>query len=285
MSMRVGVVQMNSVPGEGTANRQAALRWIRVAGEQGAQLVLLPETFTTGFDVADRLKSVAEPIPGPTTDKLADVARERRLFIYGSMIESSTAGYHNTGVLISSGGEILAAYRKVHLFATEKDIFVPGDQPAVVQTELGCLGLTICMDLLFPEYIRGLVLSGAEYIMNSTDWLRWGPIDRWAWCHEQPLAVARTRALENTVGLAMACQWGTEGEFVKFGHSCIVGPSGKTLASLGAGEGVVVHELSLEGVEEWRMIATYLEDRKSHRGLYQRMLDLGETEDPGACEP
>ncbi|MFO8033874.1 MAG: carbon-nitrogen hydrolase family protein [Candidatus Bipolaricaulota bacterium] len=272
--MHVALVQMNSASGEVETNRQAAIRWICSAQEQGAQLVLLPETFTTGYNVADRLSEVAEPIPGPTTEMLADVAQEREVHIYGSLIESSATGYHNTGVLISPSGEILAAYRKVHLFATEKEVFVPGDRPAVVQTELGRFGLTICMDLLFPEYIRGLVLSGAQYILNTTDWLRWGPIDQWGWCHEQPVAVARTRALENTVGLAMACQWGSEGEFVKFGHSCMVSPSGMVLAGLREGEGAVVHELSLEGVENWRKIGTYLEDRKVHRDLYRQMLDL-----------
>ncbi len=64
-------------------------------------------------------------------------------------------------MLISPKGEILARYRKVHLFSVEKEMFEPGNEAAVIETEMGTLGLTICMDLLFPEYIRGLVLSGA----------------------------------------------------------------------------------------------------------------------------
>ena len=143
-----------------------------------------------------------------------------------------------------------------------------------MKTELGTLGLTICMDLLFPEYIRGLVLSGAEYILNSTDWLRYGPIDHWQWHYQQPRALATVRALENTVCLAMACQWGTEGEFSKFGYSCIVSPSGRILAGVGEGEGVAVHDLSIDGVEQWCSTATYLEDRKDHIDLYRRLLDL-----------
>jgi len=143
-----------------------------------------------------------------------------------------------------------------------------------VKTELGTLGLTICMDLLFPEYIRGLVLSGAEYILNSTDRLRYGPIDHWQWHYQQPRALVTVRALENTVCLAMACQWGTEGEFSKFGYSCIVSPSGRILAGVEEGEGVAVHDLSIGGVEQWRSTATYLEDRKDHIDLYRRLLDL-----------
>ena len=72
----------------------------------------------------------------------------------------------------------------------------------------------------------------------------------------------------------MACQWGTEGEFSKFGYSCIVSPSGRILAGVEEGEGVAVHDLSIDGVEQWRSTATYLEDRKDHIDLYRRLLDL-----------
>ena len=72
----------------------------------------------------------------------------------------------------------------------------------------------------------------------------------------------------------MACQWGKEGEFTKFGHSCIVSPSGRILAGIEEGEGVVVQDLTIEGVDEWRQIASYLEDRKDHLDLYRQQLDL-----------
>ena len=72
----------------------------------------------------------------------------------------------------------------------------------------------------------------------------------------------------------MACQWGREGEFAKFGYSCIVSPSGRILAGVEEGEGVVVQDLSIDGVEQWRSIATYLEDRKDHIELYRGLLDL-----------
>jgi predicted amidohydrolase len=85
-----------------------------------------------------------------------------------------------------------------------------------------------------------------------------GPLDEWQWCHEQPRALARIRALENTVGLAMACQWGEDGAYTKFGHSCIVSPSGRVLAGIEAWKGLVVHELSVAEVGDWRKTATYL---------------------------
>ncbi len=271
MSFRVAVAQMNSETGAVAKNRDRAVRLIEGAASLGAEIVLIPETFTTGYDIADRLEVLAEPVPGPTTGALGEVAKSRRVFIYASLVEKASGKYHNTGVLIDPSGRLVHAYRKVHLFAAEKSMFAPGDKPAVVKTDLGAFGLTICMDLLFPEYIRGLVLSGAEYILNSTDWLRWGPLDAWQWCHEQPRALARIRALENTVGLAMACQWGEDGPYTKFGHSCIVSPSGRVLAGMEAGEGFALHELGMEKVNEWRKTATYLADRREHLDMYRAM--------------
>lgn len=274
MSFRVAVAQMNSETGAVQKNREKAVRLIESAASLGAELVLVPETFTTGYDIADRMDALAEPIPGPTTGLLGEVAKARRIYVYASLAEKAGGTYHNTGVLVGPTGELVHAYRKVHLFAAEKAMFAAGDREAIVQTELGTFALTICMDLLFPEYIRGLVLSGAEFILNSTDWLRWGPLDAWQWCHEQPRALARTRALENTVGLAMACQWGVDGEYTKFGHSCIVSPSGRVLAGMEDGEGFAIHDLGLEGVEEWRQTATYLADRNDHEVLYRRLLGV-----------
>lgn len=273
MGFIVAVAQMNSMSGEVARNLEKAEKLVRAAASLGAKLVVLPETFSTGFDIGQDVLNFAEPIPGKTTDHISALCRELRVFFFASLIEREKDRCFNTGVFIGPDGQLVAKYRKVHLFHSEKQMFIEGYEPAIIETELGTFGLTICMDLLFPEYIRGLVLNGAEYILNTTNWLRWGPPDEWGWSHLQPRALACIRALENTVGLAMACQWGQEGAFTKFGYSCIVSPSGRILAGLEEGEGVVVHELSMDRVEEWRKIATYLKDRKAHVNLYRRLLE------------
>ena len=274
MAVNVAVAQMNSIAGNVEANLARVEALMRSAASLDAQLVLVPETFSTGYDIAGAIADVCEEIPGRVTDFIAKLARELKLYFYGSFIEKNGDKYHNTAVLISPEGEILACYRKVHLFSAENELFTPGQEPVIVETPIGTFGLTICMDLLFPEYIRGLVLNGADYILNTTDWLRYGPLDEWQWQYKQPRALACTRALENTVCLAMACQWGKEGEFTKFGHSCIVSPSGRILAGIEEGEGVVVHELAIEGVDAWRQLATYLQDRKARLDLYKKQLDF-----------
>jgi 5-aminopentanamidase len=272
--MKVAVGQMNSVLCDVEGNLGQAEAMMRSAASLGADIVLVPETFTTGYQVGDRISEVSDTVPGKITDRLAKLCKELHVHFYGSMIEKDGKKYHNTGVFLSPKGELLARYRKVHLFSDEKKMFDAGCEPAVVKTELGTVGLTICMDLLFPEYIRGLVLQGAQYILNSTDWLRWGPLDEWHWNWEQIRALASIRALENTTPVAMACQWGTEGNFTKFGHSCIVSASGRVLSGLDDGVGVAVHDLTLDGIDKWRTIASYLTDRKTHLDMYRKMLDL-----------
>jgi hypothetical protein len=86
--------------------------------------------------------------------------------------------YRNTGVLLSLQGYIVTCYRKGHLFSTEEEMFVPGDGSAVANNELGTVGFTICMDLLFSKYIWGLVLSYVRYNLSYTDWVRCWPIDQ-----------------------------------------------------------------------------------------------------------
>lgn len=274
MGFNVAVAQMNSEPGNIKNNMQRVEQLMRSAKSLSADLVILPETFSSGFDVASNLDAATDTIPGEITHTISELAKSLGIYFYGSMLEKDENGFYNTGVLISPDGKLEAKYRKVHLFSVEKEMFIPGNKEIIVETDIGKLGLTICMDLLFPEYIRGLVLSGAEYILNTTNWLRYGNIDKWEWSYKQTQSLAMIRALENTVCLAMACQWGQENDYYKFGHSCIVSPSGRILAGIKEGEGVVSHYLGMEDVDEWRSIATYLKDRQDNLKLYRDILHL-----------
>jgi predicted amidohydrolase len=276
MGARIAVGQFHSRLYDVDANLEKAASMAAGAHAQGARLVLLPETFPSGYDFGSKKLAYAQPIPGPITDFLCRLSAEHNLYIYGSMIEKDGGSYHNAAPFISPQTGIMAVYRKVHPFGEEKDVFKAGSDIVLVDTDLGRLGLTICMDLCFPEYIRGLVLNGAEYILNTTNWISVGPPqdwDIWEWDHTKPTALAVARALENTVGLAMCCQGeGLDGSIYSFGCSVIVGPSGRILAQLGRGEGVTSAEIPMDRVGEWRAIATYLADRQEKSQLYRRIL-------------
>jgi predicted amidohydrolase len=142
----------------------------------------------------------------------------------------------------------------------------------VVQTEIGTIGLTICYDLGFPEYVRGLVLMGAQIIFNSSFFKKSSSALPTEW--ERPQwrgkAIAAVRACENGVGVAMSMRSGYEGDTLGLGRSCIASPWGSILASLGEGEGVTTAEIPLERLVEWRKQFPILEDRRVE--LYRRML-------------
>jgi predicted amidohydrolase len=272
MDATISVIQLDSVLGDVEANLQKISHFVDLAGAQGANFVVFPELGTTGYFVGDRLADLAEPVPGPTTERLGEMARRNNLYLLGGMIEKGQGdALHNSLVMLSPAGELVASYHKCHMFSVERNFFTPGDDGVVVDTEFGRVGLTVCYDLVFPEYIRGLVLQGARLILNGTDWIT----DAWqtgmGWSGKVVSQMAATRALENGVHIAMADRTGVEAGWRSLGHSCICAPSGAFLARIEDGEGMTTATVQLESDEwdKWREIATYLPDRRVD--LYQRL--------------
>jgi predicted amidohydrolase len=260
------------VVGDVEANLAKIERFVATAGAQGANFVIVPELGTTGYFVGDRLEALAEPVPGPTTGRLGEMARANNTYLLCGMIERGPGGrLYNALVMLSPAGDVAGSYRKCHMFSVEKQFFTPGDASAVYDTEFGRVALTVCYDLVFPEYIRSLVLQGAELILNGTDWIT----DAWqtgkGWGGEVVSHLAATRALENTVHVAMANRVGVEAGWKSLGHSCICAPSGSFLARIEEGEGIASATVELDSPEwaKWRSIATYLPDRRLD--LYARL--------------
>jgi len=280
MDARVAVAQMDCVLGDVSANLERIERLTRVAHADGAQLVILPECATTGYFVGERVRELATPADGPVVERLAGLADGLGIHLAVGIIEAAGEDVHDCLALFAPRAGLVAMYRKVHLFAGERATFRPGDTPCLVDTAIGRLGLTVCYDLMFPEYIRGLVLGGAELIVNGTDWIT----DPWqvgmGWTGESVRALARIRALENGVHVAMAARVGEEAGFTSVGHSTIAGPTGAILATLDGGEGVGVAQVTdpTPDLDRWRSYASYLVDRRP--GLYARMTTSSDGEPP-----
>ncbi|MCC6161737.1 MAG: carbon-nitrogen hydrolase family protein [Acidobacteria bacterium] len=265
-AIRVGVGQMHPVPFDVEANLATIGCLVRAAAGHGAQLLVLPETATTGYFIADRLGELAEPDDGPTATHLSALAREARLHLVCGMALAEEGRFYDAQLLFGPDGSRLATYRKAHLFAAERRWYAAGDTPVVVDTALGRLGLTVCYDLIFPEYIRALTARGAELVINSTNWIAddWQRAT-WDWNGPMVEALARTRALENGIFLAMANCIGQELHFTSLGHSAIVAPSGQLLASAGTVvDRVIVADIVRHSADltRWREIATYRPDRR-----------------------
>lgn len=266
----IAVAQMDCVVGETEPNLNKIAHFAGLAKYLGAGLVIIPECATTGYFIGDRIATLADAPDGPTTRRLSSIARENGITLICGLFTQEHGIYRNSQKVFGPDGALLATYHKAHLFASERTQYAAGDQPMVVDTPLGRLGLTICYDLIFPHYVRKLVEMGAEIIVNSTDWIN-DPYQRdvWGWNAERVQGLASTRALENVVPLAMACRTGRESAapglaFDSTGPSCVVSPSGKFIARLDAGEGVVVGRIDIpaEEMDRWTSIATYRIDRR-----------------------
>lgn len=259
------VVQMQPKLGDVQSNLEVIEASSRQAADGGAALVIVPELATTGYLLDERIAELAETIPGATSARLCDIARENSVYLVCGIIERQGVRFFNSSVLCAPDGELLAVYRKLHLFSSEKSWYSLGGELCVVETEIGNIGLSVCYDLIFPEYIRSLTLAGAELIVNCTNWVTNDyQTNEWGWSGEQVRSLARTRALENGVYVAMADCTGVAGEWRSLGHSCIASPSGRLLAGLGEESGVATATVDLDPayLSGWRSIATYLPDRR-----------------------
>ena len=168
----VALVQMSMGP-DPEANMASAVRHIREAARLGADIVCLPELFRTQYFCQRedlRLFDLAEPIPGASTNRLAEVAREERVAIIASLFERRAPGlYHNTAVTLNAEGAIASVYRKMHIpddpLYYEKYYFTPGDLGfQAVELSFGRVGTLVCWDQWYPEGARLTALQGAEVL-------------------------------------------------------------------------------------------------------------------------
>ncbi|GJL78520.1 MAG: apolipoprotein N-acyltransferase [Nitrospinaceae bacterium] len=221
--MKVGLVQNNPPFGDITNN---LARVLEVLADKKANLFVLPELFTTGYQFLNRKEALelSETIPdGPTTWALASLAKNINAFIVGGIAEREGDAVYNSALLVGPDGYI-GKYQKAHLFDTEKEIFQPGRTPLEV-FDIGCarVGIMICFDWRFPETARTLALKDADIIAHPANLV----------LKHCPDAMI-TRCLENRVFIATADRVGQEeripGQPLKFmGQSQVVDPSGKIL--------------------------------------------------------
>jgi predicted amidohydrolase len=249
--MRVAVIQMNSAA-ERDENVARALALVGRAAAEGAQLVALPE-YMTFLGPYRRFAEMSEPVPGPTTDRLADAARRHCIYLHGgSLIERSpVAGrYYNTSTVFDPQGELIATYRKVHLFDvnipgqvtdTESRAILPGDALRIVSLSQITLGMSICFDLRFPELYRALAAAGAEVFAVPAAFARATGRVHWE-------VLLRARAIENHAYVLAAAQHGQAvGGGWRYGRSMIIDPWGQVLAAAAEeGEEVLIADIRRE---------------------------------------
>jgi predicted amidohydrolase len=266
MSFLAAVVQLTSTT-DLEASMKSAEALVREAKRRGAKLVVLPEN--TSFMGSDEEKrKVAEPIDGPTFQRLAALARQEDLWLVGGTLpEKGPTPVHtrNTSAVFSPAGERVAAYRKIHLFdialgegATfkESNSVAPGDHAVIAETPLAKIGLSICYDLRFPDLYRTLVRGGAELLTVPAAFTVPTGRDHWE-------VLLRARAIENQCYVLAAGQFGQNTDKrTTYGRSMIIDPWGTVLALCPDRPSVAVAEIDLEHLRALRRKLPCLEHER-----------------------
>jgi N-carbamoylputrescine amidase len=287
-----------SATGDPEHNLQHAMEWVRKAAAQRAQIVCLPELFQTQYfcqreDAA--LFDLAESIPGPTTAKLSELAKQLEIVLVASLFEKRARGvYHNTAVMLDKDGTLLGLYRKMHIpddpLYYEKFYFTPGDLGfKAFDTGVGRVGTLVCWDQWYPEGARLTALQGANLIFYPTA-IGWHPAEKTEFGvaqHDAWKTIQRAHAIANGVYVAVVNRVGKENGDIRgnaalgaglefWGGSFLCDPFGRVVAEASHDrEEILIGEIDLKALEDTRRNWPFLRDRRidSYGAITKRLID------------
>ena len=293
----VGLIQMSCSP-DPERNLAHAIEMVREAAGRGAHVVCLPELFQTQYfcqreDAA--LFDLAEPIPGPTTTQLSQVARQQKIVLVASLFEKRAPGvYHNTAAIFDSDGSLKGIYRKMHIpddpLYYEKFYFTPGDLGfKAFDTEPAKIGTLVCWDQWYPEGARLTAMQGATVLFYPTA-IGWHPAEKEPYGvaqHDAWRTIQRAHAIANGVYVGVVNRVGHEtgnirGNEVKgaglefWGGSFLADPFGQVVAEASSDkEEILIGEVDLKRLEDVRRNWPFLRDRRidSYAPITSRFLD------------
>ena len=239
ITIRVAAIQYNAIPFDKAGNLKTLEELIMQAAQAGAQLVVLPEMCTTGLIIGDRKNAsiLAETVPGPSTDRFAELADRLKIMIVFGLItrDVDVPRFHNSQVLLSADGQILACYNKRHLYGPDWQWADPGTSGfKAIPTNLGVIGLGICFDFNFADLWTFFHNQDVDIFSFSTNWVEdCSPLPFWD-------EVARHTGIH----IIAANNWGREQSICFSGESAVIFASYGILATSGAtGNTVVIADI------------------------------------------
>ncbi len=262
MILRVAAAQAEAVAGDLDANGRTAARLVREAAEQGAQVVVLPEAFLTGYDLA----VFAAPLPALVDlplEPLRSAAAETKAVVVASSALEAGGVKTLSSVVVQPDGAVDVPYDKQHLDGDEKQHFTAGDHGASIRVHGMELGLSICYDGCFPEHARAAADDGAVAYLSSSAYFVGGE-------HRRDLYYG-ARAVENGLYVVFAGLTGRCGSREFSGGSAVYDPEGRPLVRLGTEPGVAVADLDTGVVEATRAQHTMLADHRDTLGSRVRL--------------
>lgn len=285
-TIQLAVVQMRCSENQ-TENIAKAVAKVRDAAARGAHIVCLQELFNAPYPCQSEEHhrfAWAEPIPGPTSQAMSDIARECSVVVTGSIFERRAHGlYHNTAVVFDVDGAQVGFYRKMHIPDDpnyyEKFYFTPGDTGfTVAKTKHAVIGVGVCWDQWYPEAARLFALRGAEILLYPTA-IGWLAPDKPIYGksqHESWETMMRSHAIANGVFVGAANRVGLEQDLEFWGGSFIYDPAGNLLHRAShSEEEIVLAECNLEQINTQRTYWPFLRDRRidAYGDLTKRWID------------
>jgi len=258
--MKIALYQGAGKPADVNGNLAIIEHQAGSAAEQGADLIVFPELFTSGYNLGQTVQKLAQPADGPVCERAAEIARKANIAMLYGYPEKLDKAVYNSALLADRNGNTRANCRKTHLFGSyEKRFFQPGDALVIAELEGLNIGILICYDVEFPEAVRALTGAGADLIAVPTalmkDYCRIGE------------KVVPTRAYESQLYLAYVNRCGSEGDLAYCGRSCLVGPDGRDILRAGVSEELLIGDIDKHAIAAERETNPVLKDLRP--GLYQ----------------
>ncbi len=260
--LKIAMIQMEIVLGEIDANYDKAERLMRQAAAEGAEVLVLPEMWNTGFFPKSTLDESVDAEGKRTQAFLSRIAKELGVFIVGGSVSTSRNGKrYNTAYIVNAEGEVVSSYDKVHTFsfAKEEQYFASGDHShRFMIGDIRCSS-SICYDLRFPELFRKETVKGIDVWFLSAEWpdVR---IPHWR-------TLVQARAIENQMFLIAVNAVGAMGRVQNGGHSMCIDPWGEIIAELGEEEETRIVSIDVDGISDIRERMNVFRDRKEE--VYQ----------------
>lgn len=255
--MKIAAVQMSGFPGDVRGNLDKVRAQVRAGAKASCRLLLFPEISDLGYDIKAIARNGRDWWPR-VRDELSGLAREHHICLVCGVCLPGQQALFNALVTFGPGGDILAEYRKIHLFAAgdadETEVFSPGTKIVCFDFEGIRFGLSLCYDLRFPELYRAQALNGCQTMLVASAWPK-KRIDVWK-------TLCAARAMENQCFLLGANRVGDQGAFPFGGHSLFVNPSGDMIPADGAGEGLTAGVIDLDDIAAARRAIPALTHRR-----------------------
>ncbi|MCY4146760.1 MAG: carbon-nitrogen family hydrolase [Chloroflexi bacterium] len=254
--LTISLAQMRIKLARADENLATATNMIAQAAADSADIALLPELWSTGYDL-ENAREHASNLGEGSFAQVADAARQNRIAVYGSLLERRGDRVMNCAAFYDAAGELRGVYRKIHLFRLfDEHLWLSeGEAPDLLQAAWGAAGLAICYDLRFPELFRRYAVAhGAALMLLCAEW----PLAR----AEHWRTLLRARAIENQCFVAATNSCGETGGTVFGGHSMIIDPWGQVIAEAGTDECLLTAEIDLAEVQRVRRAIPVFEDRR-----------------------